>query len=433
MALSLDPMALSVMLVLPTHSYRAAAFLTAARDLRLEVVVAADEPSSLRPLMADRTLTLDPSRPEDAAKSAMAFASRHPVAAVVGVDEAAVSAAAHIAAGLGLRHSSVEAVSATRDKRELRRRLAAHGVAQPVSTEVTSAATPEELNGAAARVGFPCVVKPVDLAASRGVIRANDPAELEAAVARTGRLLRRPELCHPYPAPLLVESFIPGPEVAVEGLLDGGTLHILAVFDKPDTPDGPFFEETLLVTPSRLSTGRLDQVLRLTQAAVSAMGLREGPIHAELRLAPAGPAVIEVAARSIGGRCSGALRFGDGESLEVKILRQACGLPLGDLTLTSGGAAALMIPIPRAGRVERVEGIGAARGVPGVIAVDITVPPRALLEPLPEGGRYLGFLIAHAADAEGAELAARRALSALSVVTGAPGVSGGPGRPRPDV
>ncbi|MGA8017094.1 MAG: ATP-grasp domain-containing protein, partial [Candidatus Dormiibacterota bacterium] len=324
-------------------------------------------------------------------------------------------------------HSSVEAVAATRDKRELRRRLAAHGVAQPVSTEVTSAATAEELKSVAARVGFPCVVKPVDLAASRGVIRANDPAELEAAVARTGRLLRRPELCHTYPPPLLVESFIPGPEVAVEGLLDGGTLHVLAVFDKPDTPDGPFFEETLLVTPSRLSTGRLDQVLHLTQAAVSAIGLREGPIQAELRMRPAGPAVIEVAARSIGGRCGGALRFGHGESLEAKILRQACGLPLGDLTPASGGAAALMIPIPRAGRLERVEGVGAARAVPGVTAVDITVPPGALLEPLPEGGRYLGFLIARAADAAGAELAARRALSALSIVIGAPGVSDHPG------
>jgi biotin carboxylase len=421
-------MAPSVMLVLPTRSYRAAAFLAAARDLRLEVVVAADEPSSLGSLMADRTLTLDPSHPEDAAQRAVAFAARHPVSAVVGVDEAAVSAAAHIAAGLGLRHSSVEAVSATRDKRELRRRLAACAIAQPVSTAITSAATPEELNDAAARVGFPCVVKPVDLAASRGVIRANTPAELEAAVARTGHLLRRPELGQPDPAPLLVESFIPGPEVAVEGLLDGGTLHVLAVLDKPDTPDGPFFEETLLVAPSRLSTDRLDQLVRLTEAAVSAIGLREGPIHAELRLAPAGAAVIEVAARSIGGRCSGALRFGDGESLEAKILRQACGLPLGDLTLASGGAAALMIPIPGAGNLERVEGVAAARAVLGVIAVDITVAPGALLEPLPEGDRYLGFLIARAADADGAELAARRALSALRIIIAASRSSDHPGR-----
>ena len=420
-------MAPSVMLVLPTRSYRAAAFLAAARDLRLEVVVAADEPSSLGSLMADRTLTLDPSHPEDAAQRAVAFAARHPVSAVVGVDEAAVSAAAHIAAGLGLRHSSVEAVSATRDKRELRRRLAARAIAQPVSTAITSAATPQELHDAAARVGFPCVVKPVDLAASRGVIRANAPAELEAAVARTGRLLRRPELCQPDPAPLLVESFIPGPEVAVEGLLDGGTLHVLAVLDKPDTPDGPFFEETLLVAPSRLSTDSLDQLVRLTETAVSAIGLREGPIHAELRLAPAGAAVIEVAARSIGGRCSGALRFGDGESLEAKILRQACGLPLGDLTVP-GGAAALMIPIPGAGNLERVEGVAAARAVLGVIAVDITVAPGALLEPLPEGDRYLGFLIARAADADGAELAARRALSALRIIIAPPRLFDHPGR-----
>jgi biotin carboxylase len=410
------PVALTVMLVLPTHSYRAGAFLAAAADLGLEVVVAANEPSSLMPHLGDRHLTLDLGRPEESADRAADLAGRRRIDAVVGVDESAVVVAAHVAARLGLRHSAVDAAAATRDKRELRRLLARHSVPQPLAVEIATTATDEELDGAAAAIGFPCVAKPVNLAASQGVIRADTPAGLRAAVDRIGRLLRRPELCGDRPAPLLVEEFAPGLEVAVEGVLDAGRLHVLAVFDKPEPLDGPFFEETFLVAPARLPASSLGAVARVTEAAVSALGLQEGPIHAELRLAPAGPRVIEVASRSIGGHCSGILRFTDGETLEAKILRQACGLPLGDLALGDGGAGALMIPIPRSGRLERIEGVASARAVPGIASVDITVPVGTTLEALPEGDRYLGFILARASTPDDVEMALRGALGALRIV-----------------
>ena len=114
--------------------------------------------------------------------------------------------------------------------------------------------------------------------------------------------------------------------MAVEGLLQGGELEVLAVFDKPDPMDGPFFEETIYVTPSRQPTAVLAAVESTVGRAAAALGLREGPVHAELRIGPSGAAtVLELAARSIGGLCARSLRFGAGVSLEEVIIRHALG------------------------------------------------------------------------------------------------------------
>ncbi|HVA22586.1 MAG TPA: ATP-grasp domain-containing protein [Candidatus Micrarchaeia archaeon] len=398
-----------VLLVLPTTTYRAAAYLRAARRLGLSVVVASEAPSSLASLRPDGELVIDLGDPEGAARRAQRLARRAPIDAVVGVDEGAVLAAAVIAARLGLRHSPPDAVSATRDKRALRRRLAAAGVAQPDFTT-----WPEPVGdpaGAAARVGFPCVVKPVDQAGSRGVIRADGPRGLLRATRTVLAMLeadRAAGRCGPLPdPPLLLERFVEGPEVALEGLVVGGRLRTLAIFDKPDPLDGPTFEETLYCTPSRLPAAAQRRVRAAAGAAVRALGLTEGPVHAELRLPGGRALVLEVAARTIGGQCSEVLRLADGGSLEMLVLRHALGeRPLGT-RLAPGAAGVLMLPIPRAGVVTGVEGLEQARAVPGVDDVRLAVPVGQPVRPLPEGDRYLGFAFAHAPDVEAVEVALR--------------------------
>ncbi len=404
----------TVLLVLPVQTYRAHAFLTAARRAGLEVVVAADEPSSLLPFMADRYVTLDLGRPEDAAARAAELAARRRVDAVVGVDETAVLTAAAIAERLGVRHHPLAAVRATRDKRLMRARLAASGVAQPAFRASSTAASIAELEAVIGELGAPVVVKPVDLAASRGVIRADDVGTLVAAAGRIGAMLDADPHCGGGPWPLVIERFAAGPEVAVEGLVEDGVLRVLAILDKPDPLDGPFFEETLFVTPSRHPAALLTEIGAVTGAAVASIGLSEGPVHAELRLGD-GVRVVEVAARSIGGLCSASLVFAAGCTLEEVILRRACGMAMPDLTAGPGARGVLMLPTRSAGILAGVDGRDGALAIDGVDDVVISIPPGERLVPLPEGDRYLGFVTAHAADAAAVEAALRGAQRELHV------------------
>jgi biotin carboxylase len=266
----------------------------------------------------------------------------------------------------------------------------------------------------AAGLGLPVVLKPVSLSGSRGVIRA-DTAGAAAVVADRIRTITD---CAGAPADemLLMETFVPGPEVAVEGLLRGGELDVLAVFDKPDPLDGPYFEETIYVTPSRHPAARQDEIRAVVARAAAALGLREGPVHAELRLPPGGPAtVLELAARSIGGHCARVLRFGAGVSLEELILVHALGLPGTELRREDAAGGVMMLPIAGAGTLVRVDGRDEALAVPGVVAIDITVPLGREVEPLPEGDRYLGFLFARADTPEAVEAALREAHRRLIV------------------
>ncbi|HEY6378224.1 MAG TPA: ATP-grasp domain-containing protein [Candidatus Dormibacteraeota bacterium] len=415
-----------LLLVLPTRTYRAQAFLDAATRAGIEVAVASDEPGTLAALTPGRELVVDLGSPAEAGPRAARFAEEHPLAGVVGVDESAVLTAAHVAERLGLRHHPVAAVAATRDKRRLRAVFEGAGLPQPRWVELRSDADGAERAQAVAQVGgYPVVVKPVDLAASRGVIRADDATELGGAVERVHRLLARlecaPDRVDAAAHPLLLEEFVPGAEVAVEGLVINGRVHVLAVFDKPDPLDGPYFAETIYTTPSRHRPATRAQIVGLTAAAASALGLRDGPLHAELRLPLAGPVLLEVAARSIGGLCSRTLRLGPGGtwSLEELILRHAAGEALGDADLAVAGAASgvLMLPVARAGRLRAVTGVEAAAAVPGIDGVNISVAPGTPIEPLPEGDRYVGFVFARAATPLEVEVALRRAWQHLTVVT----------------
>jgi biotin carboxylase len=262
-------------------------------------------------------------------------------------------------------------------------------------------------------VGLPCVVKPLGLSGSRGVIRADDAEQARLTAERVRGILAAAQ--EPPGAPLLLESYLPGAEVAVEGLLRGGRLEVLAVFDKPDPLEGPYFEETIYVTPSRLPPERLRRVAELVAAAASALGLREGPVHAEIRLDGDRAWVLELAARSIGGLCSRALRFGAGISLEEVILRHALALPLGAHKRERTASGVMMLPIAEAGTLREVGGVAAARAVPGVQDVHITIPRGRPVVPLPEGDRYLGFVFARGETPEQVESALRRAHAALEV------------------
>ena len=388
----------------------------AARRLNVELTVASELPSTFAAAQPAGLLTLDFAHPDRAAEQAGAFAREHPLGGVLGVDDDTAVITAAIAARLGLRGNPLPAALAARDKHRQRELLAGAGVPVPRFALYESGADPAAL---ARQVEYPCVLKPLRLSASRGVIRADSPDEFTAAFRRLGAILAQPDVaaCGEPARRLLVEQFIPGPEVALEGLLVGGRLQVLALFDKPDPLDGPFFEETIYVTPSRLPGAVQQALAAAAQAAATALGLVEGPVHAELRYNERGPWLIELAARPIGGRCSAALRFGTGlVSLEEVILRHALGMELPALEREERASGVMMIPVPRSGVLREVRGLELARAVPLVEDVAITAHRGQRLVPLPEGARYPGFIFARGDRPEQVEAALREAHRRLEFV-----------------
>jgi biotin carboxylase len=396
-----------VLLLLPTATYRAEDFLAAAEAVGAEVVVASERRQALGGAMGDRALRVDLRRPERAAATVVELAHRVGLDAVVAVDDGGVATAALAGERLGLPHNPPAAVAATRDKAAMRAALRDAGIPQPGFRILRPG---DDAGG----VDFPAVLKPVALSASRGVIRADDPAAARAAEARIRAILA--DAGEDADGPILAETYAPGAEVAVEALLRAGELEVLAVFDKPDPLEGPYFEETIYVTPSRLPSERLRLVEETAAAAAAALGLREGPVHAELRVDGDRVRVLELAARSIGGLCSRSLRFGAGISLEEVILRHALGLPLGDHDRERVASGVMMLPIRRAGTLREVRGLDAARAVPGVSDVRITIARGRPVVPLPEGDRYLGFAFARGETPAEVEAALRAADAALHVV-----------------
>ena len=406
-----------LLLLMPTASYRTGDFMQAASRLDLDIVVASDEDQPLADLFPGRSLTTSFADPQRGADQIARFADAYPIDAIVAVDDAGALLAAHAAELLKLPMNTVAAVESTRNKAQLRQRLAAAGLPSPTfrvcRLEDDVAQIAAEL---AAQDGFPCVVKPLSLAGSRGVIRANDANELAAAVQRLTTLLRRPEViaeCGQHAFQYLIEGYIPGAEVALEGLMTNGALHVLALFDKPDPLVGPFFEETIYVTPSRLPKAQQQTIVARAEQAAAAIEIRNGPIHIELRIANDDAWPIDIAARTIGGHCARAVRFADGGSLEELVLRHAVGLPVETFDRESAASAVMMIPIPRAGTLEAIDGVHDAIAVGGITDVAVTVRPGHTLVPLPEGGEYLGFIFAKADSPELAERAVRRAHAAL--------------------
>ena len=405
-----------VLLLLPTTTYRTKAYLDAARRIGADVVAASEQASVLAAHNPEGLLALDLFDPDEAARQAQQYAAEHAVDAVIPVDEDTAVAAAAIADKLHLNQNPPSAARAAKNKHLMRDVLSQAGVRVP---RYQAFSLDEDAREVAARIAYPCVVKPVFLSTSRGVMRADNEEEFAHVVARLDRIVSDPKLARrggPQAREALVEEFIPGFEVAVEGLVTDGEFRLLAIFDKPDPLDGPFFEETIYVTPSRLPEEVQRDIIETTAAAVRAMGLRRGPVHAELRVNERGAYVIEVAVRTIGGLCARALKFGDDLSLEEVVIRHALGEDLRAIERERQAAGVMMIPIPRAGTLQVVFGVEHARQIADIEDVIITAHLTQRVAPPPEGASYLGFIFSRAATPDRVEAALRQAHARLEFV-----------------
>jgi hypothetical protein len=394
--------------------YQTRGFAQAAEKLGVEVMFGTDRCHQLDDPWADGALPLHFEDPPGAAQQIVRGLGATPPGAVLALGDRPTTTAAYVAQILGLPGNPPEATELCRNK--LRQREALRGAGLPVP-DFFSFAPEDDLTKVLKRVEFPCVVKPLALAASQGVVRANSAEEFGEAVKRIRALLESPEIRVTREKALdrlIVERYIPGVEVALEGLLDSGDLRVLAIFDKPDPLEGPYFEETIYVTPSRLSAGVQAAIENCAKQVVSALGLVEGPLHAEFRINKEGVWVIEAAPRPIGGLCSRALRFGPGWiPLEELIVRHALRLGGSDLPREESASGVMMIPVPRCGIFERLEGLDEAEHVPGVVEIQITARLHDYIAAWPDGASYLGFIFARAAAPAGVESALRAAHAKL--------------------
>jgi predicted ATP-grasp superfamily ATP-dependent carboligase len=400
--------------------YQTRSFEDAAKKLDAELVYVTDRCHQLDDPWNDRAIAVHFENAQAAAHSVMEGVQGFDVSGVLALGDRPAQAAAYAGRGLGLRFHHPAAVEACRSKLRTREVLRDAGLPVPWFRAVRREPTPEP---ALLGMTYPCVLKPLSLSASQGVIRANDRDEFVAAAARIARLLDTPEIRATRDASLsqiLVEGYIGGREVAVEGLLTGGELRVLAIFDKPDPLEGPFFEETIYVTPSRLSDEQQRAIERCARESVRALGLSEGPVHAEFRVNDQGVWPLEVAPRPIGGLCARALRFESRDggliSLEELLLRHALELPGHDLQRESAASGVMMIPVPASGTLEDVEGEAAALQTAGVNELIITARLHDYVAAWPEGSSYLGFLFASGATPEQVEQSLREAHAKLNFV-----------------
>jgi biotin carboxylase len=425
----------TVLLFATTTGYQTRAFEQAAAALNIDLLYVTDRCHLLEDPWRDRAIPVRYEDEEASVRDVLDALNTTPhgaIGGVIAVGDRPTVLAARVARELRLPWHGIHGVRVSRSKLMTRGRLIAADLpvpwffATPLDTSVVDIA---------ARLRFPCVVKPLALSGSRGVMRANSVEELEAALVRLRELLMRPEirsLREPLHDEVLVEGFIEGREYALEGLLEDGALRVLAIFDKPDPLDGPFFEETIYVTPTALpehdagALGALPGARTMASTvahAAAAMGLRHGPIHAECRINDAGVFVLEIAARPIGGLCARALRFAtlasdrherNDVTLEELLLRHATGESLDGYGREAHASAVMMIPIPRRGFYKGVTGVDEAAKVEGIEDVVITAKPDQLIEPLPEGASYLGFIFARAEQPDDAVSALRVAHAHLN-------------------
>jgi ATP-grasp domain-containing protein/L-aminoacid ligase-like protein len=420
-----------VLVLATTTGYQTRAFGEAAERLGVELTFATDRCHLIEDPWQDGAVAIRFYDDEASVAAIVASATARPIDGIVVVGDRPAVIAARVARALRIPWHPPEAVAIATHKLRARERLRAAGLAVPSWVAFTRSGSPESSAPNPHAPPFPCVVKPVALSGSRGVMRADDARELSAAIDRLRALLQSPEIraerndAHDT---VLVEAFIPGREYAIEGLMHHGALHLLAIFDKPDPLDGPFFEETIYVTPSIAPADEQRAIAEAVARAAAAIGLHHGPIHAECRVNGDGVFILEVAPRPIGGLCARALRFAPGPGdpappstgepspipFEELLLRHAVGEAVADWCRERDASGVMMIPIPRRGIYRGVDGVDAARAVPFVDDVRITAKPDQLLVPLPEGASYLGFIFARAAHPRDVERALRDAHARLA-------------------
>lgn len=404
-----------VLIIAPHGSYRTSPFIKAANKLNIDVLIASQGEHSI---VSDyvQGLHIDFQNESLAIKTILAEAKKQAFSGIIGTDDVTTELAAHVAEKLFLPHNDPQAVKIAQRKDLARLSLKQSAVKIPEFDLLT---TTKSLSEQTIQVNFPAVIKPVALSASRGVIRVNNEQELEQAVERVTKMLAEErQIDIAIREILLLEEFIPGKEVAIEAMLHNGELDVLAIFDKPDPLDGPFFEETYYLTPTSFSEKIQREIKQTVLESCQAYGLKEGPVHAECRINENGVWILEVAARTIGGMCGRLLSLGTGYSLEELVLLHAMGQRVEIKTIKSSelGLGVLMIPIPSAGILKRVEGLLEAQRIPFINEVSIEVRDGYELVPLPEGNSYLGFIFAEAPTVEEAEQALRDAHACLNIV-----------------
>lgn len=393
--------------------YQTRSFEDAARKLGAKLVYVTDRCHELSDPWGDGAIAVNFESPESATYRVLEAVRNEAVDGILAIGDRPTVAAAYTARGLGISYNHPASVEASRSKLRMREIFREAGLPTPWFRAVTPTPRPEP---ALLGISYPCVLKPVSLSASQGVIRANSREEFLEAAERIRRLLERPELAAngEKSGQIIAEGYLPGAEVAVEGVLVDGELYELAIFDKPDPLKGPYFEETIYVTPSRHPWETQQTIVRTARDAARALGLSRGPVHAEFRVNEEGVWPLEVAPRPIGGLCARALRFesqADPEywSLEELLLREAAG----DLTelppRESSASGVMMIPVPRSGILEGVEGEEQARAVEGITELQITARRNDYIAAWPEGSSYLGFLFARAEAPQEVEEALRHA------------------------
>ena len=398
-----------LLLLLPSKTYRASAFVSASDRLNSDVVIGVDESQASAEFSDGHILQCNFMDPLAGARDIAAFAAQKPFDAIVAAEEDAVLLAAHVARLLKLRYNSTDSVSITRDKYLFRKTLDAAGFLQPTFKLLRHKKDLDTIS----QTMLPCVIKPTGLSASCGVIRADTLSEAKNAYLRVSKILSNLQM---DTSGILLEDYIPGEEMAFDGVLENRRLHTLAFFDKPNPLTGPFFPETIYLTPSQKSEKDLLYIKQTIASAAAAIGLSNGPIHAELRIRSGNLYVLEIAARSIGGRCGKSLRFTGGYTLEDVILRQAMGeFPI-SYQREQGAAGVMMIQVPCTGVLKKVEGLSSARTVPCIDSVEVTVPIGQRVVSLPEGRQYLGFIFARAAQPRLVEAALRNAFKKLRIV-----------------
>lgn len=418
-----------VLILSTTTGYQLRAFNDAAEKLGIELVFATNHCDRLDDPWRDHAVPVKFHEEDRSVEAILRSARERPLDGVIAVGDRPVILAARVTEALGLPGNPPGAARASASKLLTREALDRAGLPVPWFFQVPARIDPRDVLARleADRRQFPCIVKPIAMAGSRGVMRADGPGTLVAAFERLRALLARPDVRVQRDVALgfvLIEGYIPGDEFALEGVVDRGELQAFALFDKPDSLEGPFFEETIYVTPSRLAPEEQARVIHTVGAACRAIGLRHGPVHAEVRVNERGVYVLEVAARPIGGLCARALRFVErGQivkeaaiqdltprgTLEEVLLRHATGAPVGDSVREPGAAGVMMIPVPRRGVFKRVEDLEQARAVPGIEDIVITAKPDQMLVPLPEGASYPGFIFARGDSAPKVEEALREA------------------------
>jgi len=406
----------TVLLLIPSHSYRTSDFMRAASDLDISVIVGIDTEFVIS---ADQesVIALNFSDPEEAAEAISEFRPDISLDAILAVDDAGTLVAAKASQMLELPHNSVSSVELTRDKYALRVALSRSKLPSPGYKLFEATQSQDELEHIADSIEYPVVLKPRGLSGSQGVIRANTSIEFIDGFNRIKKILElessRDECDADLLTTILVEDYVPGPEFAIEGVLDKGNLTVLALFDKPDPLIGPFFEETIYVTPTSYPDDVQSQIISTVQSACGALGLTHGPVHAEVRLDGDKVVLIDLAGRSIGGQCARTLSFGSGLSLEEIILTHAVGDDINQLNRESSAAGVMMIPIPAAGIFQKVSGVDKAEKISGIESVSIVPTSGDELIPLPDGNEYLGFIFAKGTTAQIVEKSLREAHNQL--------------------